>query len=183
MSTIKLKEPQFSAIPEFTRTAHYVVDYPLKYLEDRVQKFIEEDDLNLDPDFQRAHVWNETQQRRYVEYLLRGGMSARVLYFNHPGWQRDWKGQMVIVDGKQRLEAIRGFLRDDLAVFGYTRSQFTDKLHIGYTVKFAINDLRTRKEVLQWYLDLNAGGVVHTDDEIEKVRKLLKDEKEYAQKN
>jgi len=147
------------------------------YLEDNIQKHIEEDNLDLDPDFQRAHVWNETQQIRFVEYLLRGGMSARVLYFNHPGWMKSFKGQMVIVDGKQRLEAMRKFLRDELPIFGYTRYQFSDRLHASSTVQIAINDLPTRKEVLQWYLDLNDGGVAHTSEEIDKVRKLLKKEK------
>ena len=173
MASFKLKEPKFAAIPAFTRSAHYIVDMPLYQLENRIQDFIKEDSLDLDPDFQRTHVWNETQQVRYVEYLLRGGMSARVLYFNHPGWQRDWKGQMVIVDGKQRLEALRKFLRDELPIFGYTRSQFTDTIRLVDGIKIAINDLPTRKEVLQWYLDLNDGGVAHTSAEIEKVRKLL----------
>jgi hypothetical protein len=31
---------------------------------------------------------------------------------------------------------------------------------------FAVNDLPTRAAVLQWYLDLNTGGVVHTSHEI-----------------
>jgi hypothetical protein len=41
-----------------------------------------------------------------------------------------------------------------------------------------VNELKTRREVLQWYLDLNAGGVVHTTKEIERVRELLAKEGE-----
>ena len=81
-----------------------------------------------------------------------------------------------IVDGKQRLQAVRLFLRDELAVFGYTSSQYKDKLPIGCTLIFAVNELTTRREVLQWYLDLNDGGIAHTSEEIEKVRNLLKKE-------
>jgi hypothetical protein len=44
---------------------------------------------------------------------------------------------------------------------------------IRHTFDFIVNDLRTRKEVLQWYLDLNTGGTIHTSDEIEKVKRLL----------
>jgi len=32
-------------------------------------------------------------------------------------------------------------------------------------------------EVLQWYLDFNSGGVVHTEEELKKVRELLESEK------
>ena len=40
-----------------------------------------------------------------------------------------------------------------------------------------INDLEDRKAVLQWYLDLNEGGVIHTAEELNKVKKLLDEEK------
>lgn len=40
-----------------------------------------------------------------------------------------------------------------------------------------INDLQTKADVLQWYIDFNSGGVVHTDEEIERVKKLLKKER------
>lgn len=92
---------------------------------------------------------------------------------------------MVIVDGKQRLEAIRKFLRGELKAFGYYIQEFEDYknkegkivLSYKYELIFHINDLQTRKEVLQWYLDLNAGGVVHTPEELDKVRKLLEAER------
>ncbi len=38
---------------------------------------------------------------------------------------------------------------------------------------FCVNDLQTRAEVLQWYLDLNEGGVVHTSEELNRVRAML----------
>ena len=41
-----------------------------------------------------------------------------------------------------------------------------------------INNLQTRKEVLQWYIELNSGGTVHTDAEIDRVKKLLRKEDE-----
>jgi hypothetical protein len=40
-----------------------------------------------------------------------------------------------------------------------------------------VNDLKTREEVLQWYLDLNSGGVVHTEEELNRVREMLEKEK------
>ena len=40
-------------------------------------------------------------------------------------------------------------------------------------IKVNINNLKTKKEVLQWYVDMNAGGTPHTNDEIERVRKMI----------
>lgn len=66
-------------------------------------------------------------------------------------------------------------MRNELPIFGGSLfSDFTDKLRITTgDFLFCVNDLETRAEVLQWYLDLNTGGVVHTSEEIEKVKALL----------
>lgn len=170
----------------FTRAAPYSVDLPWDCLEDwiaRQQRGGKEQvggGLDLDPDFQRAHVWTREQQSAYVEYVLRGGYAGKELYFNCVGWMKDWRGPFVVVDGKQRLEAVRAFLRDEVPVFGRTRSGYsgTDKMNGSFRVY--INDLSTRAEVLQWYLDLNAGGTPHTSNEIERVRNLLCDERIHA---
>jgi hypothetical protein len=71
-----------------------------------------------------------------------------------------------------------GFLWGEFKVFESFYGEFTDtpRLMQG-RFHFHINDLRTRAEVLQWYLDLNTGGTVHSDEEIEKVKKLLEREK------
>lgn len=40
-------------------------------------------------------------------------------------------------------------------------------------LRINVNDLKTRDEVLQWYIDINAGGTPHTKEEIERVRAML----------
>ena len=41
------------------------------------------------------------------------------------------------------------------------------------TLIIHVNNLKTKKEVLQWYIDMNAGGTPHTTKEIERVKKLI----------
>lgn len=169
----------FSDIPQFTRSANYRIDVDWDYMINIwLPEKIEKDGLQLDPDFQRAHVWNETQQIRYCEFIIRGGHSSTELFFNHPGWMSNFDGDMVLVDGKQRIEAVRRLIQNEIPVFGHFYNEYDDNLRIT-TARFSvnINDLKTRAEVLQWYIDLNAGGIAHTNDEIEKVRKLLDGEK------
>lgn len=169
---------KYSDIPQFTRTAAYKVNVGWGYLETMLYHYGKEDNLDLNPDFQRAHVWTKAKQQAYVEFCLRGGKSSREIFFNSKGWMVGFEGPMVLVDGKQRLEAVRRFLRDDLKVFGHKRSEFEGPLDmVRHDFIFYINDLETRAEVLQWYLDLNTGGVVHTNEEIEKVKRLLEKEK------
>jgi len=171
----------FKDIPQFTTDGNYRVDVSLGYLKEAIDIYLEEDEchkLNMNPDFQRGHVWNIQKQIKFVEFLLKGGTSAKIIYFNHPGWMRSFKGEFVLVDGKQRLEAALKFLDNKLPIFdGNYYKDFTGRFPLSARLTFCVNDLKTRAEVLQWYLDLNTGGVVHTDDEIERVRNLLNEEK------
>lgn len=43
------------------------------------------------------------------------------------------------------------------------------------TMILVVNDLQTEKEVLQWYVDMNSGGTPHTNDEIERVKKMIQE--------
>lgn len=134
------------------------------------------DFLDLNPDFQRAHVWTPEQQTSYCEYVLRGGTSGKELYFNCPDYSMgSSEGPYVIVDGKQRLEAVRRFMRGEIPAFGYLRGEYTDGEPDMLIARFSwnIGGLRTRAEVLEWYLNFNAGGTVHTPDELDRVRQLL----------
>ena len=171
---------RFRDIPQFTRGASYKVHVGWDYLPDWLEDHMTVSSgaqLDLDPDFQRAHVWSKAKQRAYVEFILRGGQSSRDILFNCVGWMGNFEGPFVLVDGKQRLEAARRFLRNDLDVFdGYKFKDFTDRMTHDAHFYVHVNDLKTRAEVLQWYLDLNTGGVVHTKAELDKVRALLEEE-------
>jgi len=169
---------RFRDIPQFTRTANYHVNVSWAHLENSLKYYIEDGGLNLDPDFQRAHVWDDDKRRRYVEYILRGGMGGKAIYTNCPDWNSGGRTDFVLVDGKQRIEAATRFLRNELTVFdGHYYRDYEDRLDM-ITANFSwhVNDLDTRAEVLQWYLDLNSGGVIHTEDELERVRVLLEEE-------
>lgn len=168
--------PRFQDIPKFPH-CNYRVDVAWAYLEEHISRDLGDLALDLNPDFQRAHVWTQGQQVAYVEYILRGGQSGRELYFNCRGWGREFTGPYVIVDGKQRLEAVRRFMRNEIPAFGYLLNEYNDYPDI-LTARFSWNiaALETRAEVLAWYLNFNAGGTIHTEEELEKVRVLLAQE-------
>lgn len=172
-----MKLTRFQDIPQFTQSGSYAVDVGWNYLEKHLEDWTRRDGtapVDLDPDFQRAHVWTREQQVAYVEYCLRGGRSGRDLYFNCVGWMRDYRGPFVLVDGKQRLTAVRSFLADEFEAFGSKHSEYTDSMRVHImTFRFHVNDLKTRAQVLNWYLEMNAGGTPHTDEEIGRVSALL----------
>lgn len=169
-----MKISDYEKIPKFIWGGNYVVNHSWKYLED----FLESNpECDLNPDFQRGHVWTEEKQIAYVEFILRGGKSSRDIYFNHPGWLSGFNGQMELVDGKQRMEAVRKFMRNELPAFETLKNDFTGIFpNLACDFVIHVNNLQTRAEVLQWYLDLNSGGVVHTTEELLRVQAMLKQE-------
>lgn len=142
--------------------------------------FVHVHGLILNPDFQRGHVWTQRQQEKYVEYFLRGGVSGKTVYLNYPSWFRKAStdyDDFVCVDGLQRITALTKFWNDELRVFGSYRSEFEDTprptLH---RLEVYINDLQTKKEVLQWYIEMNEGGTPHTETEIQRIKRMLEAE-------
>ena len=164
----------FREIEQYTDEGNYHCDVELWYLEEHVTRWTERYGLDMDADFQRAHVWDEAKQVAFVEHLLRGGQGSHVIRLNSPGGMgRKGRGKLVVVDGKQRLTACLRFIRGEITAFGSFLSEYVDPPPIRVGLSFYVNDLQTRAAVLRWYLEINEGGVVHTEAELSKVRELL----------
>jgi hypothetical protein len=168
---------KFADIPKFTPYGSYRCNVSVRHMQSALDDYIEWNKLEMNPDFQRGHVWTQGQQISYVEFFLKGGKTGRDIYFNCPGWQRRTiEGTMVCVDGLQRITALQKFMADELEIFGNTKfSDFEDNMRMcrHTDLTFHINDLETREEVLRWYLEMNFGGTPHTFDELERVNQLL----------
>lgn len=174
---IKLK---YKDLPRFTRCANYRVNVGFTTFLRSFKSYKEEWDLQLNPVFQRGHVWNESQQIKFIEYILNGGKSDSIK-LNKPDWEseRDCSDyrDFVCVDGLQRLTAITRFLNNEIKVFDCYADEIDEVILRRNSIIVEINDLKTEEEVLQWYIDLNSGGTIHTEEEIEKVKKLLENVK------
>lgn len=169
-----MKYTRFCDIPPLTRSGGYEVAVGLGFVNKQILDYVEWG-LDLNPDFQRGHVWTEAQRVSFVEYLLRGGCEQNTIFFNCEGRNSGWTGNFVIVDGLQRLTSVLMFVRDELKVFESFWSEFTDGSpdSAKINLRFNVNDLPSRRDVLRWYLEINSGGTPHTVDELERVSNLL----------
>lgn len=171
---------KFADIPQFTTDGYYQVNYPIISLVRYIEEEVEISGLQLNPEFQRGHVWTEEQQIAWLEYHFRGGKSGNTIYLNNPFWRsvrNPRKGEYadyVCVDGLQRLTAASRFIHNEIPIFGSYYSEFEDSMRVlPSTMILNVNDLKTEKEVLQWYVDMNSGGTPHTASEIERVRQMI----------
>ncbi|WP_370630743.1 hypothetical protein [Vogesella sp. XCS3] len=119
-----------------------------------------------------------------MEGFFRGtvGNNQRIIQFNATHWKDDNHGgdlanEIQIVDGLQRLTAIRMFMSGRLSAFWMVVDDFADSSfnprRQSYWVKFAIHAFTHRRDLLRYYLDINAGGTPHSKDEIDRVSSLL----------
>lgn len=174
-----MKYIKFNDIPQYTKEGAWECNYDMRNLVKFIDEEIEEQGLQLNPDFQRGHVWTESQQIAYLEFVLRGGKTGKVIYLNNPQWNTsdivDGYTDYVCVDGLQRITAIQRFVRNEIKVYESYYDEYTDHLRLSKDIRLNINDMKTKKDVLQWYIEMNSGGTVHADDEIERVRKMLEE--------
>lgn len=69
-----------------------------------ISDMIDEEDIDLSPDFQRNLVWNSFQKSRLIESILLR-IPLPMFYFSE-----DNEGRITIVDGLQRLTTIKEFM-------------------------------------------------------------------------
>lgn len=182
--------PQQRRLYEIVRPAAeaaYAVDVSVAHLEN----FLGEQDrdlrsmggsLEMEPDFQRGHVWTPEQQSRFMENVLRQRAPMRLMFNcpNYSGGARDAhadlpRSVMQCIDGLQRATTLLAWQRGRVEVFGgmtfrdFENSPFDSRR---ITARFEVYQFTRRAELLQFYLDLNSGGTVHSANELARVAAL-----------
>ena len=100
------------------RRGYRLGDYPIDTLlirnEQRtvhdVVRRIRQGSFVMDPDFQRAFIWDEEKQSKLIESVLMR-IPLPVFYL-----AEDVTGRMIVVDGLQRLWTFHRFVSNELAL-------------------------------------------------------------------
>lgn len=169
---------RFDEIPKFISTERcYKVNYGIMAYIEWLDEEIKDLGLEMNPEFQRGHVWTEEQQSKYMEFIMQGGHTGRDFYFNckNGAYNKETSnGLYICVDGLQRTTAIRRFLNNEIKVFGQFYNEFDRKLRrTEFDITVYINDLDNMKDIIKWYIEFNEGGTPHTKEEIDRVKKML----------
>lgn len=100
LTTIKPYDPDLIRVETSTMSLRQVND------------MIKDGDINLSPDFQRKAIWDYHRKCRLIESVLLR-IPLPVFYFS-----ADKSGQLSVVDGLQRLTAIKEFMDNKLPLEG-----------------------------------------------------------------
>ncbi len=143
-------------------------------------------DVDLNPDYQRDHVWTRKQQALYIGAMIEGRCNGVIILHDDmestptTEWDTTRK-QYTAIDGKQRLTAILAYFDNEVEATlldgcTFFRSQLDEvSRRRSERVLCTIGTVRdmTRAEQIEYYLALNTGGTLHTPEELDRVRCLL----------
>lgn len=153
--------------------------------------FYDNDELDLNPPYQRGAVWSVEQKRNLWKSLIMG-LPVGSIFLN----LRTQMDGYVVVDGQQRIRAILGFLHGEFAIPAawleprfvsdgsgdmVTWSELSD---IGRRVlgnglnpiSCYESSLPTAEEEAELYLLINFGGVEQTAEDQQRAEKVSKGE-------
>ena len=73
---------------------------------------IDNDDIDLQPEFQRQEIWSPSKKKKLIDTILRGWSIPPVFLVVRND------GRMDVLDGQQRLAAIRDFVQNAFSIDG-----------------------------------------------------------------
>jgi len=83
-----------------------LVVYSRDWTIETIYNQIEQKNIDLNPQFQRRNAWTDDKRSRLIESLIIGNPVPEIVLAEHP----QKKKSFIVIDGKQRLLTIAGFI-------------------------------------------------------------------------
>ena len=138
-----------------------------------------EGEIRDNQDYQRGYVWTLEDKRRFIRSIFDGMDIGKFVFlkFAYPDNKHE------VLDGKQRLSAIRDYVWGQFAVedtagrpvWFHTLTRTDRHEFEGRMVQFVelVGEEFTRADRLRLFLELNIAGVPQTEEHLSHVRDLL----------
>lgn len=150
-----------------------------------VHQYLNKYGLDLDPDYQRGHVWDNDQKVNLIDSIFKHVDIGKFAVVKRP-WGPDGNKPLTpklyeVLDGKQRITAIIEYF---LGRFPYKGKYFNelgyrDQGHfLSYSISYAESDYLTKEQKYRYFLKLNTSGTPVDPAHMKRVAGLL--EKEQA---
>jgi hypothetical protein len=128
------------------------------------------------PPWQRGEVWDEARKRAFIEGVFLG-LGTGYYVIHGADWDGDGAKPMSswLIDGQQRISAIRDFVRGNLRIFDgaaygdlnevTARKRFLYQVFPCFELSYSDDEARLK----ELYERLNFGGVPHTPQDRERL--------------
>ena len=136
--------------------------------------------VNMNPEYQRDYVWTTEQKSKFVGAALENHNAVPPFWLNWVSKDYD-RSHSEIVDGKQRISAILDWIDGHIKAVcpcgievWHKDLNEVDLRCIKMAASFDWNFVHLpQKEVMEFYIRLNAGGTIHSEDDLNKVKEMI----------
>lgn len=94
--------------------------------------------LELKSNFQGGNGWTEKEEIAFIEHLLNGNSSGKMIFINNPKFQLDKSSnctRFMCADGLKRFTAIKRFVNNEFKVLDSYYKDFDGGLKMRYDIK------------------------------------------------
>jgi hypothetical protein len=151
---------------------------------------IEKDNIDFDPYvvlngekiyYQRELVWTLEQKKNFIRSIFNrltiGILVYHVLGFDEYVLKENSKHSYGIIDGLQRVSAIKSFINDEFDVDGVLYSEMSDiAIHRFGNVslpRIMVDCTESAEKVLKTFISMNNTGTPHSEEHLQKLKNLL----------
>lgn len=147
---------------------------------DRFLEMYEEDELILDPEYQRDFVWTTDQKRHYIKNLFEDKAEITPTIVEY--YDEDRTHVYEVLDGKQRIKSLIDFYNNEFDVEGLYYKDLTAEDQFFFTHHKVVytrvmnransEDLKLETKI-QLFLEINMLGTRMSDEDLAKAQALL----------
>lgn len=172
-------ESSFLSLRNKTLFDNLTVTHITSSLENFLDKYAE-GDYDFDPEYQRGLVWTIEQKQAFIKALMIGKAEIQPIFIRNP---KKCKGELEVLDGKQRLTTILEYIRgefevegfyykdlnsSDIQILNYTPMVYTEIKY--YDNKVGLTMMPTEQKI-ELFLQVNGYGQHVSDEHLERIRK------------
>ena len=173
----------FKITKEDTITDHITKDVITSDIQFLI-KYISENQIDLNPPYQRDYVWSIEQKKSFIKALIQGKTTLKptYLYNNAPVNEPMYE----ILDGKQRINAVLSYMKHEFSINGlYYRelSAFDAKKFLRIPVEYTrikyyhpkqSHITMPLRDKIELFLQINEYGQRMSDTDLENAKRFIK---------
>jgi hypothetical protein len=174
ISWVDVRKKTKQTTKSFKSTGDIIINFSNSSLDSLLHK-IYSSGVDFNPEYQRGLVWELEDKVALIDSIFNNIEIGKFAFI-----QRDFKHDIFyeILDGKQRLTAIREFYENRFTYKGLTfdELQNKDKHHFtGFPVVMGYTkEPKDRKAIYRYFIKLNTSGKPMDDKHLNKIKELAK---------
>lgn len=138
---------------DYSRVRVYSRDWTVNTILDQIVQ----GNIDLNPKFQRRNAWTDSKRSLLIESVLLGVPIPEIILAEIP----EHKGAFIVIDGKQRLLTLKGFITPEIEY--WDRARLTGLRTLQNLEGYSFRDLRQSDEYIRAFVNCDIRCTIISD--------------------